>query len=127
MVCVDDSDPGNFQQVAVDCLLHQCDVQLLLKMLGPQLAEVIVRVHVVQGQYQVDERLSAAQSHNQGASQPILLQKPKRDNLNLAGCLGRPARALIIIVPGWREHVHLGSAIDWCDPPHLTSLDLIPS
>ena len=46
--------------MAVHTLFNQRNVQLLLKVLGPQLTEVVVRVHVVQCQDEVDERLPAA-------------------------------------------------------------------
>jgi hypothetical protein len=51
--------------VAIDSLLYNCDVQLLLEMLGAQLIEVVVGVDVVQGQYQVNQGLAAANMHSQ--------------------------------------------------------------
>ena len=57
--------PRDFQQVAVHSFFDQSDIQLLLKVLGSKLAEVVVRVHVVQRQYEVDQRLPAAALQSQ--------------------------------------------------------------
>lgn len=52
--------PGDLQQVRIDGLLDGLHTQLLAEVVRPQQAEVIVRVNVVQGQDQVDQRLAAA-------------------------------------------------------------------
>lgn len=54
--------------MAVYSFFHQRHIQLLLKMLGPQLAEVIIGIHVVQCEDEVDQSLSTARKgRDQGA------------------------------------------------------------
>ena len=54
--------PRGLQQVCVHSLLHRADAGLLAEVVRAQQAEVVVRVAVVQGQNQVDQRLAAARA-----------------------------------------------------------------